>query len=183
MFAKPINGGLFLIIGLPLFAILASVGTTVIAFTRGDPTLPGEYHWEGMQLDRDFADAQRAFELDVRGTLYVTPSAGLCRVALQLTGASLPQKLRLSLIHGTRPGLDRQVELNRAGSGYEGACGALPIGHWHVELTDAARSWSVRQDVSGNLDGAKISARATAVGLNPGNASAGAGHDSDARRQ
>jgi hypothetical protein len=158
MFAKRINGGLLLTIGLPLFAICASVGTTIVAFTRGDPTLPGEYHWEGMQLDRDFADANRALELNVRATLFVTQSSGLCRLSVRLEGPP-PEALRLSLIHGTRPDLDRQVPLSRAGSAYEGQCGAVPPGHWHVELTDEAGAWSVREDVFGALDGKTISAR------------------------
>ena len=180
MFAKPVNGGLLLIIGLPLFAIFASVGTTIVAFTRGDSTLPGEYHWEGMRLDRDFADAQRAFELDARATLHVTPSAGLCRVALQLNGP-MPRTLRLNLIHSTRPDLDRKLRLDRAGAGYEGACGVLPRGHWHLELMDAADTWSVREDVSGTLDGAKLSARPTTAGAISNQASAGTHSDSPGR--
>ncbi len=30
---------------------------------------------------------------------------------------------------------------------------------WHVELSDLAGTWSVREDVTGVLDGASISAR------------------------
>jgi hypothetical protein len=158
MSAKPINGGLLLVIGLPLFAICASVGTTIVAFTRGDSTLPGEYHWEGMQLDRDFADANRAFELNVRATLFLTQSSGLCRLSVRLEGA-LPEALRLSFVHGTRPELDRQVLLSRAGSAYEGQCGSLPPGHWHLELAEGKGTWAVREDVFGALDGKTISAR------------------------
>jgi hypothetical protein len=158
MFAKRLNGGLILTIGLPLFAIFASVGTTIVAFTHGDSTLPGEYHWEGMQLDHDFADARRAFELNVRATLYVTPSAALCRLAVQLDGVPA-EALQLRLIHGTRPDLDREVRLSREGSGYEGQCGALPAGHWHLELADETAAWTVRADVFGALDGTTISAR------------------------
>lgn len=159
MFAKPINGGLLLTIALPLFAICASVGTAVVAFTRGDSTLPGEYHWEGMQLDHDFADASRASELNVRATLSVIQTSGLCRLSVQLEGAPA-ERLQLSLIHGTRPDLDRHVALSRTGSVYEGQCGALPSGHWHLELADAVGGWAVREDVFGSLDGKTISARA-----------------------
>ncbi len=166
MSEQRINWGLVLTIGLPLFAIFASVGTTVIAFTRGDSTLPGEYHWEGMQLDHDFADARRAFDLNVRAQLHLVPAAGLCRMSVQLEGPS-PRALRLSLIHGTRPDLDGQVELTRTGSAYEGQCGALSSGHWHLELRDDAGSWTVRQDVSGALDGATISARPDNGNRNP----------------
>lgn len=158
---KPLNGGLVLVIGLPLFAIVASVGTAVVAFTRGDPTLPDAYHWEGLQLDRDFVDARRAFDLNVSGILQRLPTEGLCRITLRLNGTP-PEALRLSLIHATRPDLDTQVRLSRVGAVYEGRCGATPSGHWHVELTDDTGAWSVRQEVSAALDGTVIAARPNA---------------------
>jgi hypothetical protein len=156
MAGKSINGGLLLTIGLPTFAIAFSLGATVVAFTRGDTTLPDQYHWEGMQLDRDFADAQRASELDVRATLQA--AGGVCRLTLQLH-APLPEALQLSLVHATRPDLDRQVSLSRVGQVYEGKCGPAMAGHWHVELADAGHEWTVRQDWAGSLDGARLSAR------------------------
>ena len=155
MARKSINGGLLLTIGLPLCAIVFSVGATVVAFTRGDTTLPDEYHWEGMQLDRDFADAQRASDLEVRATLQ--SAGGVCRVTLQLD-APLPETLQLNLVHATRPDLDQQVRLSRVGQVYEGQCGPAPEGHWHVELADSGREWLVREDVAGSLDGARLSA-------------------------
>ncbi len=39
--------------------------------------------------------------------------------------------------------------------------GAIPSGHWHVELADGAKTWSVREDVLGPLDGVRLSARHT----------------------
>src|ERR1700740_1524060 len=101
MARKTINGGLVLTIGLPVLAIAFSVGASVVAFTRGDTTLPEQYHWEGMQLDRDFADAQRASELDVRARLQLRAAGSACRLTLQLD-APLPEALQLNLVHATR---------------------------------------------------------------------------------
>jgi len=157
MSKKPINSGLLVAIGLPLVAILASVGVAVIAFTRGDPTLPDEYHWEGMSLDRDFADAHRASELNVHATLRMLPPAGRCQVALNL-GSAPPAALILNLVHATHPELDRHVRLSRVNAAYEGYCGALPSGHWHLELSDTGGNWSVRRDVFGAIDGSSLSA-------------------------
>jgi hypothetical protein len=157
MTRKPINTGLLVTIGLPLFAICASVGVAVIAFTRGDPTLPDEYHWEGMSLDRDFADAHRASELKVHATLHMLSSTGMCQVALNMDSVP-PEALTLDLVHATHPDLDRHVRLSRVNSTYEGYCGALPPGHWHLGLADTGGNWSVRGDVSGALDGSSLSA-------------------------
>jgi len=158
MTRKSINSGLLVTIGLPLFAIFASVGVAVIAFTRGDPTLPDEYHWEGMSLDRDFADARRAADLNVHATVQTLPATGTCRVTLQLDGP-LPSDLTLKLVHATHPDLDRQVRLPRTGAAYEGHCGVVASGHWHLELSDVAGAWSVRKDVLGELDLITIDAR------------------------
>jgi hypothetical protein len=154
-----INGGLVLIIGLPLLAIAASVGTATVAFLRGDPTLPDEYHWEGMKLDRDFSDSQRAFDLNVQAVLHISPAMGTCRVTLRMDAAP-PPVIDLTFIHGTRPDLDRHVQLTQRGGGYEAPCGPMPEGHWHVELRDAAGTWSVREDVVGTLENANITAHA-----------------------
>jgi hypothetical protein len=158
MARKSINGALLLTVGLPVLAIAFSVGASVVAFTRGDTALPEQYHWEGMQLDRDFADAQRASELDVRARLQLRAAGSACRLTLQLD-APLPEALQLNLVHATRRDLDRQVRLSRVGQVYEGQCGPAPDGHWHVELADARREWLVREDVSGSLNGARLSAR------------------------
>lgn len=154
-----LNAGVLLMVGLPVFAIVASVGVAVVAFTRGDPTLPDDYHWEGMQLDRDFADARRAEQLDVQARLHVVLANGSCDVALRLGGPA-PRALELKLIHATRPDLDRAVSLIRGPGGYSGHCGQIPAGHWHIELGDDSGQWRLRQDVTGSVDGAYIDARA-----------------------
>ncbi|HVW71492.1 MAG TPA: FixH family protein [Steroidobacteraceae bacterium] len=153
-----INSGVLLAIGLPLFAICASVGVAIVAFTRGDPTLPDDYHWEGMQLDRDFADSRRAEQLDVRAGLRAVLATGSCEVSLHLKGPA-PAALQLKLVHATRPDLDRAVKLVPDASGYSGYCGQIPQGHWHLELGDEAGSWRVRQDVTGPMDNVSIDAR------------------------
>lgn len=168
MTRKSINAGLLVTIGLPLFAIVASVGVAVIAFTRGDPTLPDEYHWEGVSLDRDFADARRATDLNVHATLRTLTATGTCQVTLRLDGSS-PSILTLNLVHATHPDLDRQIRLTRQGASYEGHCGIIPSGHWHLELSDPAGNWSVRKDVLGELDNIVVDARpAPAAPSTPG---------------
>jgi hypothetical protein len=155
---KSINIGLVVTLALPAFAILASLNVAFIAFRHGDPTLPDEYHWEGMRLDRDFAESRRAAALDVRAQLQLTQVTGACSVVLQLNG-TMPRELVLKFVHGTRPELDRRVRLTPSTHGYAGNCGVVPAGHWHLELADDAGRWSVREDVFGMPDGSKINAR------------------------
>jgi len=152
------NPTVALIIGLPSFAVLASVGTAVIAVTRGDPVLPGEYHWEGQTLDRDFALSQRAVELKVRAVLHLQPAQGECHASLRLNGP-MPAAIEVRLTHVSQPMLDRRVQLRRIAetSDFSAPCTPSPSGQWHVELSDAGRSWSFREEAAGALATVNIS--------------------------
>ncbi len=153
------NGAVVLIIALPAFAILASIGTAVIAMTRGDPPLPGQYHWEGDRLDHDFADAHRAAALGLQATLDLTPTQGTCHLSMHLRTA-LPGAVLLDAVHASRPELDRRMRFDRAGDSdtYTAPCTALPGGNWHLELKSTAGDWSYRQDWSGNGGPVQLSA-------------------------
>ena len=145
------NPALYLVIGLPLFAVAASVGTAVVAVTRGDAPLPGQYHWEGDKLDHDFAQSQRAEALHLNATLDLQPQRGVCHLTLSLDEVRLPPALDLALIHGANPALDRMIRFDQIAntSSYSAPCTALPQARWHVELRDPQGSWSFRAALSG----------------------------------
>ena len=147
------NPTVFLTIALPAFAVLASVGTAILAISSGDPQLPGRYHWEGDKLDHDFAQSRRAAELNVKADLNLRPVAGVCNLTLRMNG-NLPSAVDVSLVHVSRPALDRRLRFTRDGlsSSYSTACPPLPAERWHVELSDLDNSWSFRSDTAGELD-------------------------------
>jgi hypothetical protein len=144
------NAAVILAIALPAFAVLASVGTAWVAVTKGDPPLPGQYHWEGDRLDHDFADAHRAAALGLAATVDLQPVQRVCHLRLQLA-SDLPAAVDLDVIHAARPELDRQMRFARDGNSghYTAACTVLPAGSWHLELKSSAGDWSYRQDWNG----------------------------------
>jgi hypothetical protein len=152
--SKPVhrgpNAAVILIIALPAFAVLASVGTAWVAATIGDPPLPDQYHWEGDRLDHDFADAHRAAALGLAATLDLQPLQGTCHLTLQLA-SEMPAEVALDVISASRPELDRQLQFIREGSSsnYIAACTSLPPGSWHLELRSSQGDWSYRQDWTG----------------------------------
>jgi len=162
--SKPVhrgpNAAVLLIIALPAFAVLASVGTAWIAATKGDPPLPGQYHWEGDRLDHDFADAHRAAALGLAATLDLRPAQGTCHLSLQLV-SKMPAELALDIISVSRPRLDRQIRFAREGnsSNYTAACTELPPGSWHLELKSSDGEWSYRQDWTGNATRIALASR------------------------
>jgi hypothetical protein len=149
--AARINLTVVLTIALPVFAVIASVGTAVVAFSRGDPPLPDQYHWEGDRLDHDFAQSRRAAQLHVDASLDLQAGDGVCHLTLRLDGAGLPPSVDLALIHVTNPALDRNIRFVRTSdaSSYSAPCTPLPPSRWHIELSDAARSWSFRTATTG----------------------------------
>jgi hypothetical protein len=150
--SRRLNIPALLIVVLPLFAIVASGGTAVIAMRDGDPTLPDEYHWEGDKLDHDFARSEQAARLDLDLRLRLQPIAGICHATLHLASAQ-PSQFTVMLIHGAHPELDRSISFARSsGTDYVAPCvSPTPVAQWHVEVSDRTHSWSYRDDVAGDL--------------------------------
>jgi uncharacterized protein len=138
------NPVVWIMIGVPLAAVCASMLTLFVAARGSEPPLPAQYSWEGKALEQDFARADRAGALGAAAELEF--DTGRVRVALDFSAAKepLPATLELRLTHATLPALDRAITLARdAGSGgYWADLPALQRGHWHVEL--AGTDWRLR---------------------------------------
>lgn len=155
------NPVLFLTWALPLTAVVASVLTLVITLAHPDGELPEQYHWEGLQLDRDFARAERAADLHVNAVVSGFRADGLCSVKLRLHGDP-PKSLVLLVAHATLPQLDQRVQLERVSAGtesvYVGECRRAEDSHWRLELMDEGKDWAFRESVRSSLDGVTLDA-------------------------
>jgi len=155
------NPALLLSLGIPTLAVLASIGTLIIAIARPDGELPEQYHWEGFQLDRDFDQAKQASDLNVRANLSRSSADGACRLKLSMSGAA-PDRLMLILTHSTQPALDRRLTFNRVGasSTFKAPCEALPPNaRWRAALSEPDGTWSIRQYVIGPMESWALQAR------------------------
>jgi len=161
------NWALIMTIALPAIAVIASFTSLGLVLMAPDPEMPQEYHWEGARLDQDFARAERAAAIDVRARLSVTPAEHLCRVSFA-SEAPPPDALVLRLVHATRSAFDRTLTLRPAFDGYEASCEPPAKGHWLVELTDPAATWSVRTESLGVLQSLELRARSPSGRAHPG---------------
>ena len=148
MTRRPANPVLWLVIALPLLAVVASLASLALAVTRGDSELPKDYHWEGAALDSD----QQRLALAERAGIGATVSyqADTQRCAIALHGAA-PAQLRLELVHPTDPRADRRVTLAHTGATYEADCAGLPAAHWWLEVSDDTGRWMLRGRTVGRL--------------------------------
>ena len=138
------NPALWLVIGLPAVAVIASLVSLALAYRGGDVPLPERYHWEGSQLRADEARLDAAQRRGIGADFDFDAATAQCRVVLR--GAT-PAALQLDLAHATRTGLDQRVLLQRAGDVYVGACAPLVQGHWWLQLADPADDWLLRQRI------------------------------------
>ncbi len=136
---------LWIVVGVPLTTILASIITVWVSLSGAEPELPAYYHSEGLELDADLARARRAAELGVSAELAVTAD-GAAMVALRFASpqAKAPEELTLRLTHATLADRDRTWVLERGSDGlYRGRAATPGDGPWLVQI-DAVDDWRLR---------------------------------------
>lgn len=150
----------YVMIIIPLIAVIASFVTYWLAARGGSQELPASFPAEGPALDNSLVQVRRAAELGIAARLDLSGSAGECRVTLQSNGEP-PTEIRVALTHTTQPQLDRLMTLVPHQGQYVSLCKPLPAGHWYVTMSDAADSWRLRTNASGTLNAINLAATPT----------------------
>ena len=140
-------------------AVIGGFATLAIALHSADRQLPANYHWEGQNLDRDFARARQAAQLGVEVTLVADTVIGTCLASVRSAPGD-PATLTLMLTNGSDPGLDRVVLLRRTSKGEYGApCPEIPEGRWRLSLEDPEGKWIIRTQLAGTPGHLELRAR------------------------
>ena len=156
MRANPVLWLVWLLLG---GVVIAGLATLAIAMRQADRELPAAYHWEGDNLDRDFARARVAAEHGIEVTFVADAASGECSATLRNAPAE-PEALSLLFANGADAGLDVVMRLSHAGAGqYRGSCAPLPEGRWRVSLEDSAGQWAIRTQVVGDMRRLELRAR------------------------
>lgn len=137
---------IWVMIGIPVIAVLASFTTLALAIRGAEPELPASYHWEGKALDNDLAKLRAGQDLGVHGPLELRADGSVALRPLFADPAYLPPaELTLRLSHATLAREDRVLTLRRDGDVWLARTNALPAGHWLLELTDG-HDWLLRRE-------------------------------------
>ena len=127
----------WLVIAFPLAAVIGGFATLYLAVRSWDGLVVDDYYKKGLEINKVLARD----EVAVQGGYEATVAVEHDTVTVQLSStrsAALPPVVKVSFIHATRAGLDRQLEIPTTGAGrYTAPIGDLPPGHWHVHIETA----------------------------------------------
>jgi len=124
----------WLLIAIPASSVLVGVGFAVVSFRVFDGVVVDDYYAQGRAINRVLARDAEAARRGLAAGLALDPLSG--RIELRLVaGGPAPATLRLSLLHATRAGFDRVLEVTAGADGvYRGVLAPLAPGKHHVQL-------------------------------------------------
>lgn len=144
---------LWLVIGLPAAAVIASFVTLGLAIRGSDDVVRDDFRKEGLSIHPDPRRDAAAATLGARAHVAIDGIAGIVVVSLEVSRGTRPGSLLLILSHATRSDLDRLVRLELRDGEWRGASGTLPDGHWYAELTPGDRAWRLTGEFRGATAG------------------------------
>lgn len=125
----------------PAIVVVAGVLTLVLAVRSSDGVVADDYYKQGLAINRVLERAAQAQVLGISADAAFTRSTVTVRL---LSNAPLPDRLRLTLVHPTRRGMDRAVMLQHSAQGrYEGAVDSVGAASWLLALEDERASWRI----------------------------------------
>jgi hypothetical protein len=130
----------WLLIALPLSAVIGGIITIYLAVTTSDGLVVDDYYRHGKAINRVLARDRAAAEHGLEARIALDVATNTAAVQLVSREAVLPQALTLVFLHPTTKGHDQQVRLTATdGEHYSGRFDDLRRGDWYVQL--AADDW------------------------------------------
>ena len=135
----------WVLIGLPLAAVLAGVATLFIAMDDPDSLVVGDYYKQGLAINRTLAREKAARRLGLTGRMRIDTVTGAVTVSLSGNEPVASEAMRLNLLHATRDKHDVQMKLNSLGGGRYGGVleEPLSLGAWTVNMEPPDESWRI----------------------------------------
>ncbi len=132
---------LWLVIALPLSAVIAGVSTFFIAANDPDSLVVDEYYKKGLAINEVLDSEQQARDLGLRAHIELSGD----KLRLNLEGVQ-PEQVVVKFIHPTRSQFDREIVLSHSGEGlYDGAeLDGLSSVAWYVHIEDSEGNWRLQ---------------------------------------
>ncbi|MCX7174346.1 MAG: FixH family protein [Proteobacteria bacterium] len=136
----------FLMAG-PGLVVVASFITLWLAIVSSDGLVTEEYYKKGLAINQTLALSDRAKLLRLEAGLRLTLSSVSVRLGAKEPGFVPPAKVRVTISHPTRAGLDQSQVLTLQNGLYNGPFRLPAAGHWLVLVEDEAKTWRVLGNV------------------------------------
>lgn len=136
----------FLMAG-PGVVIVASFITLWLAIVSNDGLVTEEYYKKGLAINQTLALSERAKSLGLEAGLRLTLNSVSVRLSVKENGFVPPNKIKVTISHPTRAGLDQSQVLTLQDGLYQGPFRLPAAGHWLVLVEDEAKSWRVLGNV------------------------------------
>jgi len=134
----------WMLIGLPLSAVIGSMITIYFAVTTEDGLVADDYYQKGKEINLDLARDRAATAYQLKATITIDYASR--QLTLQFDKGTLqlkPETLQLAFFHATRQGNDFELSLNTSLQGdYYALLPTLSQGKWHLQLSDA--NWRLK---------------------------------------
>jgi len=125
---------MWLVVGLPLVSVIASLTTLAIAVKNKDDLVRDDWYKAGRAINQDLGAEQRARALGLQASAMLEPAVPAMSVTLTGNDA-LPDRLQLVLVHSTIAQEDMTAVLERqSATTWRGTLPRLPMGKRHLML-------------------------------------------------
>jgi hypothetical protein len=125
----------WLIIAIPLTAVIVGMITIYLAVSTSDGLVVDDYYKRGKAINVDLARDRAAARYELRAQIDIDMQHNRILLKLDAGSAPPPAVLKLSLLHPTRGGHDQVIQLDSIGDGrYSGAVDELTLGNWYLQL-------------------------------------------------
>ena len=125
----------WLMIALPMSAVVGGMITIYLAVTTSDGLVVDDYYKRGKAINMDLARDEAAAQYQLRASIDIDMRGNRVQLLLESATAELPETLTFSLLHSTQPGHDQVLALQHAGDGvYSGHVDEMARGKWYLQL-------------------------------------------------
>jgi len=125
----------WLMISLPMTAVIASMFTIYKAVSTADGLVVDDYYKRGKAINMDLARDAAAVRYQLKASIDIDLRDNRVQLLLESAAMESPAKLTFTLLHPTQAGYDQVIILQHGGDGmYAGAIDELTRGNWYLQL-------------------------------------------------
>jgi uncharacterized protein len=132
----------------PAIVVVAGFITLYLAASGQDGLVVDDYYKQGKTINQSLHRDDIARQIGISATVSFDQVNDRLNVTLSRTdGKLLPAAISVAMVHATRSGADKIINLTQSADGYVGKLPALAVGKWNVLIDDAQKQWRLQKEI------------------------------------